>query len=530
MTIPGIIFFTALMAVSGLAIDMQRLYGVHGQMQAFVDGAALAGAAELDGQTGAITRAVRAACGTSCGGSTGPLVAGTQQFADGPAALGVRKLTFLSQLSADPGPLGATPTPTEVMNGWVLCTYDSGSWTPANCDSDATIARNSKFVEVVAQPRTVSYLVLPVADVIRSMVGGAPVATQAVLQLRATAGYKRKVCDIHPMMVCNPSEPVGNLNTAYPYTPVIGQQILIKASGNGFWGPGDFGLLQVPNDAGGVCNGGGAGALTCILALVDPLTQCIDDQVNVQPGQAETTSNGINVRFDIYAGSMNSKQGNPLFAPSVNVTKGLCDPNGKSGNCNSGCPNPNQLAPAPSAHKSVPLPRDSNILADTTGTVRFGNAIWDAQAYWAVNHPPPAPSYPIGVLGATPTRYAVYRYEIDNNLIPNIANGENGAATCTTPGVNRPSRDRRLLTTAVVNCRAANNGAGLQGMNNGSNLPVVAYLQMFLTEPIGLEIDHTTGDVTGFSGSVNDLYAEVVNTANPNNNNEIYHVYPVLFR
>jgi hypothetical protein len=380
----------------------------------------------------------------------------------------------------------------------------------------------------MAEQRTVSYLVLPIADVISAMAGAGPITSQANLQLRATAGYKRKICDIHPMMVCNPSEPVGNLNTAYPYTPVLGQQILLKASGNGYWGPGDFGLLQVPNDAGGVCNGNGAGALTCILALVNPLTQCIDDQVNVKPGQAETTTNGINVRFDIYAGSMNSKQGNPLFAPSVNVTKGLCDPNGKSGNCNSGCPNPNQLAASPPAHLSTALPRDTNIQADTTGTVRFGNAIWDAAAYWATNHP--GVSYPMGTLGATPTRYAVYRYEINNSLIPSIANGENGAAACTTPGVNNPIRDRRLLTTAVVNCRAANNGSGLQGMNNGANLPVVAYLQMFLTEPIGLEIDHTTGAVTGFSNSLNDLYAEVAGVATPNNNNEIYHVFPVLYR
>lgn len=536
MTIPGLIFFTALMAVGGFAIDMQRLYGVHGQMQAFVDGAALAGAAELDGQTGAITRALRAACGTTCGASTGPLVTGKQSFAQGTATLSVRKVTFLSVLGTDPGPLAPTPAAGDT----VLCKYDpDGSppgWTPTGCDADATVSRNSKFVEVVAAPRTVSYLVLPVVDIIYKLVGSPTrIATQATLRLRATAGYKRKICDIHPMMICNPSEPVGNTNTALAYTPIVGQQILIKASGNGYWGPGDFGLLQVPNEAGGVCNGGGAGALTCILALVDPLTQCLDDQANVQPGQAETTSNGINVRFDIYAGSMNSKQGNPLFAPSVNVTKGLCDVNGM--NCSTGCANPNQLEAPPSTFPSRPLPRDPNIQADTTGTVRFGNA-FDSQGainsqfqtamntYWTTNHGTSWPSD----LPTNATRYQVYRYEINNNLIPNIANGESGAAACTTPGVNNPNRDRRLLTTAVINCRAANGGAGLQGMNNGSNLPIVAYLQMFLTEPIGLQINPATGAVTGFSGSVNDVYAEIAGVATPTNNNDIFHVFPVLYR
>jgi hypothetical protein len=50
MTIPALFFFTILTAIGGLAIDIQRVYGVHGQMQAYVDNVALAAAAELDGE------------------------------------------------------------------------------------------------------------------------------------------------------------------------------------------------------------------------------------------------------------------------------------------------------------------------------------------------------------------------------------------------------------------------------------------------------------------------------------------------
>src|SRR5258708_4667050 len=274
LTIPAILLFAVLMGVGGLAIDLQRLYGVHGQMQAYVDGAALAGAGELDGQSGALTRAMRAVAGE---GNVLPLVtgAGWQKFATD-TSLSVQKITLLSALGTDPGPIAPTPAAGDVVE----CIYQGGAWTPANCNTDAAKEKAVKFVEVVAAPRTVSYVVLPVADVILTIGGGTPITSSATLALRATAGFKAKVCDIHPLMVCNPSEPAGNLNTRFPFTPVIGQQILMKASGGAAaWGPGDFGLLQVPNDAGGVCNGNGngAGTVTCMLGLVNPLTQCIDD-------------------------------------------------------------------------------------------------------------------------------------------------------------------------------------------------------------------------------------------------------------
>src|SRR5690349_20547515 len=73
MTIPAIVFFVVCMALGGMAVDLQRVYGAHSQMQAYVDDVALAAAAELDGQSGAIARSFDAATGTT----NGPLISGT---------------------------------------------------------------------------------------------------------------------------------------------------------------------------------------------------------------------------------------------------------------------------------------------------------------------------------------------------------------------------------------------------------------------------------------------------------------------
>src|SRR5258708_13064933 len=54
ITILALIFFVMLMAVGGLAVDMGRLYSLQGQVQSYVDDAALASASQLDGQPGAI--------------------------------------------------------------------------------------------------------------------------------------------------------------------------------------------------------------------------------------------------------------------------------------------------------------------------------------------------------------------------------------------------------------------------------------------------------------------------------------------
>jgi hypothetical protein len=513
MTILALIFFVILVGFAGLAIDIGRVYGLRGQMVSYVDQVALAAATELDGQSGSIDRAARAALGDDSGG---PLVSTSYNFAQPSTTLGVYNLIFLSHIASGPGPTPQT-------GDTVVCTYQGGAWSPASCDKDATINGKAKLVAVTSTSVQVGYFVLPVADF---LLGAGAMAGGARIQMQATAGYTSWSCDITPLMMCNPSEPAGNTDTLYPYNPTIGQQILMKASGSGAaWAPGDFGLLQQPSTAGGSgCNGAGASFIQCMLGLVNPLTQCFQTNVTVQPGQAQTTSDGINARFDIYAQSGSKYSGNALFAPSADVTKGIV------GKTKGSCPNQFQAATA-----GVPLPRDANIMADTTGTVRFGNGVAYSAVtkYWSTDHPT-SPTVPTSIQTACQTagtacRYAIYRYEIDNNLVPNIKNGENGAPMCTVPGVNDAQRDRRTLIMAVVNCGAVNLRGKTANTGSYSGIPVTSIVKMFMTEPMGLQED-ATGKVTGDSSSSNNIYGEVLGTVTPGDTSGALHVIPVLYR
>lgn len=529
MTIVSLIFFVALMAVGGLAIDMGRLYSLQGQIQTYVDVTALASASQLDGQSNAVCRAIAAAVGHVSGdagcttNAATSLLTGQQYFAAGSHQLQVQQLMFLSALGVDLGARAATP----LNNDIVVCTVVAPGFDASGCPANAD--KVAKFVEVRDVPEQMSFLLMPV---MKTFVG--TYVARETLGLKATAGYRSQVCDLTPLMICNPNEPAANNDTLYPYTPTVGQQILMKASssaGNASWAPGDFGLLQVPNDAGGQCagNGQGAGLITCIVALVDPLTQCISGSVSIKPGQAETTSNGWNVRFDIYQQSANKFQGEQAFAPASDVVKGICDVNG--GKCKTTCPN--NYAPTPSAYPSVPLPRDANLKDVNLGNrIGTGVALSDVTTYWLTNHPNDA-TVPADVaqacapaaFGSQACRYAIYQHELLNG-IPNITNGENGNPVCTTPPVPSSAlRDRRTLTMAVVNCHAN----GLSGSNHNQPVPVVAYVRMFLTEPLGLQED-ATGKVTGFANSSNNAYGEVLGVVKPGDQTGILHQSPALYR
>jgi Putative Flp pilus-assembly TadE/G-like len=572
MTIPAIVMFALLVAVGGLGIDLQRLYGAHGQMQAYVDDVALAAAAELDGQSGALSRAVDAAIG----GSHGPLLNTSTNPWNEPfttnATLAVRKLIFLSGLTnPDPSPIdSAEPHAGDT----VTCTVDVGSALPACITNPSnSVLTNTQYVEVLASPRTINYLVLPVADAILRLVGAQDITSSATVGLRATAGFKKSVCDLTPMMICNPDESAGNTDPNAPFNVNgrVGQLIQIKAGGGTFWGPGDYGWINVPPEAAVTdCEQGGNQDVGCVLGLVNPLTQCFNsNRISVQPGNSSNTAFGIDARFDIYPNSDNLGPAHNVhtdarFAPSVDITKGLCNTKTTGGTtvCNystaaARCPNPNaggsggfSLASTVTAatSRSVKMPRDTQF-CNGTGTNcqstpdashRFGNGVWDRAGYWAANHGGAA--LPTALLtGSAPdggaTRYEVYRYEIDNNLVtdysPGSDLGENGDHTgggtgkyCSTqPGVNNPNRDRRVLYVAVVNCQAA----GLHG-NSQSNIPVVAYLKVFITEPVGY--DDTTGATwVGVStGSSQSVWGEVVGVIKPSDSSSIVHVYPVLYR
>jgi len=530
MTIPALLFFTVLTAAGGLIIDIQRVYGVHGQMQAYVDNVALAAAAELDGLNsggGALNRALRAAVGV---GGVGPLVTGTQNFATVPA-LNVQKLTFLSSLDTDPGALGKTPTKKETDDGWVLCTWEGG-WNN-NCNVVGANIRTANFVEVRAAPRTVNYLVLPIADAIGQFFGAGPIASNATVALRATAGYMVEVCNNIPLMFCNPNEAAG-ANT--PFTPLAGQMFYAGIRTGPLF-PGDFALIEA-------FAGNGADEIREAMARVNPNTFCYS-RVSRKPGiNAGPVSQGLNVRFDVYDGPLAQNNKNPDYTPGPNVLKGYVGNNACTVNFNNDA-----------SKDSIPYPRDNCFMAtapggagsgcvNVDGLPKMGDAKWARAEYWKQNHPE-ALSGPTGTINGfsyndplSPiggwTRYQTYRYEIDTPApVNNINVDEKSAPACynnvANPPTTDPDLDRRVVTAAVVNCLG---DAGR--LNSQSGVPAKIYARLFLTEPVDSNawnkgIERPTGVLKWKAPpSQEGIWAEMIGIVPPNE--EVLHVYPVLYR
>jgi Putative Flp pilus-assembly TadE/G-like len=437
------------LGVGGLAMDMGRLVTLNTEMQKFADAAALRAAAELDGKAGAIARATAAANGVDLG-------VNRNSFAKEGAALAVDSLQFLSALDPD-----------------VVAASD-------------TMAR---FVKVMVAERKVENWFITVVG------GPASSATQA----SAVAGFARAVCRVPPLFMCNPSESQINPGVPMDWTNLPGKQVLLKAqanngniqhgSGNGAaWAPGDFGLLQSPA-------GNGNAVIAEQLGTNQPYG-CYDGDVDLAPGQ-KSVSQGFNVRFDMFDQSFKHRSDEAQFVPSLTVVKGLR----RQGN--------NWVEDASYAK----LGRDSCFATSScAANNRLGNGVWGFTAYWNTNHraqngtPLPVPPQ----LAGNPTRYAVYRYEMEFNQVPyppqagNPAprsTGENGHPVtyngppptltcaaypnpsdpnCDTPEEVYDNYDRRLLIVAVINCVA--NAASMGGSANG--VPVESYAQVFITEPM----------------------------------------------
>ncbi len=435
------------LGVGGLTLDLGRLVTMNTEMQNFADAAALRAAAELDGKAGAIARATAAASGADLG-------VNRNSFAREGTALSVGSFRFLSALDPDVVAAG---------------------------DSDA------RFVEVAAAARNVQNLFI-------TAVGGPSDSTS---RATAVAGFARAVCRVPPLFMCNPTETVANPGQPVDWTNLAGKQALLKAQANesntqqgsgnnAAWAPGDFGLLQTPA-------GNGNTAIAEQLGTTQPLG-CNDGAVDLGPGQ-KNVAQGLNVRFDMYAQHFENKKNDPLFAPSMTVVKGIR----KDGS---------QWVEDPDY---VKLGRDSCFASGTcSANDRLGNGVWDFTTYWNSNHrtknagPLPVPPQ----LAGNPTRYAVYRYEMEQNQIPNKPSGNNPAPrtlaeeghpaewngspltltcgafpspsdpNCDTPEEVYDNYDRRLLIVAAVNCIA--NSALLGGA--ASDIPVDSYAQVFVTE------------------------------------------------
>lgn len=468
---------TGILVVAGVGFDYGRLAAMDSELQNGADQAALAGATQLDGLTGACERAANAAA---------TLVNNQTLLAQGGGAVGV-----------------ATETACD-------STGNIRFWQDRNRSAGATSNANARFIEVIVDTDTVNYAFTPIAGLAFGSLNAA-----------AMAGLGSSICKVPPVFMCNPDQS-GDANfTVENYT---GKGIrLVANDGGGNYGAGNFGYLQ--NNA-----GNGANPIRDALGKTEVPGDCVAiEGVTTKPGAQVSVLDALNTRFDIYTGNTTQPCGadGAGCPPSANSRKDVVH-KGNSGQCayTTGNGNGWQLPPNPylPASATTPLsdaeadalspmgyPRDMCHAISQTGSCSggiVGTGVWDRNAYFRSN----SANYPSGfdVFAAfgtsTPTRYQIYRYEAANAASRLLTQSAGGGTTsyprpyCTAPGVpvGGTQVDRRVLSVAVINC-----GSGLNG-TSGPHDPV-AWIDVFLTEP---SVRRSVGGTTYTEAS--DVYIEVI--------------------
>ncbi|MEE8393197.1 MAG: pilus assembly protein TadG-related protein [Rhodospirillales bacterium] len=409
------LFLLLAVGAGALAVDFGRLAVLGSQMQNRADAAAMAGATQLDGKDGARSRS--------------SLIA----------------LNAMSQVSSIPGDGGDL-----AIQGVGFFSQIAPSRVVATGDED------SKFIEVILNPKRVDFIFSPLLDF-------SSTSNSKVMSSSAVAGTNPFICHAPPLMICDPSEGDPSLDLSLPQN--AGRQIQLKPpiNGGGGWMPGNYGLLALPD--GGV----GASDIEEALAAVEP-EDCYTLDVGTAPGvRTNKVQNGVNARFDLPGGL-------PYPAPNV-----------------------------------INYPKDGDVELDPTIVV--GSGTWDMDAYWAARH---GGAPPAQLLGAS--RYQVYLFELGlefarnggQTVYPIEGTPPDGFTIVTPPGADIPvdplnpddpdfdgvpsspvaanGYSRRLVQVAVLQCVAEGVSGSHTYPSNGD------YVELFITEAVA---DEPAGGIYG---------------------------------
>lgn len=304
------------LGAGGAATDFGRMELLRAEMQHAADAAALAGAVHLVGRTNARATSENVIRN---------IIANKSSIADGSSDIVVDTVTFYA--SYDPMIVAATDLETAV-------------------------------VEVTLQPKTIKLLFAPILSIF------SPTAATVTLNARSVAMTRPYICNVPPMMLCDPSE-IDPAND--PGDPAsAGRLIRLNAApSTGNWSPGNFGLLSLPDGS------TGTSAIANALAAVLP-ADCYQTQVITATGSRTVpVREGINTRFETSSRS-------ELPAPNV-----------------------------------INYPIDDDMVADPALTM--GNGTWDVAGYWAAKHN--GAGVPADLIDAS--RYQVYLYELGENFARN---------------------------------------------------------------------------------------------------------------
>jgi hypothetical protein len=446
------LLLVVIVGLSVLALDGSRYMSLQTQLQKGADALALAGAAELDRTPTAIQRATNA---------IDNLVTNSSLFGSGSDRnVRVGRVKFLRTLPA----------------------RDSDPILPEYWTDDPTQAA---FVEVTVEPIGLPPI-LPA-----SLLGGANVLTVGA---QAVAGFDQVVCDFTPIFVCNPFETPGMSYRQATQALVnashdpASHRRLIRLEGtqgkNGAFTRGNFGYVapatgSLPVESCGPIAGAGLGQ--AMAASRPPICLRLSG-VDIQPGNDAAALDGLNTRFDIYAGGFESCKAN--YVADVNVRKGFIT----LGNVDWCEARPAGAKwPIPDANAAA-LPVDQDMMialgdgedAQTLvldATVAIGNGTWDCAGYWRVAHFA-GPGHDLAPAGCTSTatipRYSVYQYEM-NYISDRSPGAEIGAPQCNPLGI----RNRRILNAAIINCGSS----PVEVTRDAHNVPVAGFGRFFLTLP-----------------------------------------------
>jgi hypothetical protein len=450
-----------IVGVSVLALDAARYMSLQTQLQNGADALAIAGAAELDRLPDAETRSVNA---------INTLLSNSSLFGAG-AEKTVRaaSVQFYSRLP---------PTDDRPLSAGVVA-------------ADPTQAR---FVSIAVRPVTLT-TILPA-----TFFGGTNRMTTGA---SAVAGFDQVVCEAAPIFVCNPYEVAGMMYEqasgalqAAAADPAARRRLMRLRQyhrGGDRYQAGDYGFLSAANL--------GATSIDLIAAIASARpTACFSqNSIRLRPGFEPSVREGINVRFDIYDGAMAAARNDSNYRPSENVRKGFVGGGaGSAGNmCNAQPATFWPIGTPPNQATGLPLDRTWPLM-----NALMGNGDWDFDTYWQVNHGPAGRDTPVidGRQASNtnpPSRYAVYRYEIEHGFVADRSpGGESGAPACYAGGVLADTPDRRVLQMPIINCQSLGISGGGQ-----IDVPVAAFGKFFVTLPL--------------TRAQTDLYMELVDLVKP---------------
>jgi Flp pilus assembly protein TadG len=432
-------FMTIGIGGAALSIDIGRIVLLKTQMQNRADAGALAGAAQLDAQKGAIARA---------------------------DYIIEEAMVAYTTAAADQGE---------------LTTFDAFYYAPdedyitrgAETADDAA----ARFVEVIMDRRTLSFFYGAALNIMT----GQSVSSFTELDARAVAMSDPFICKVQPMMICNPLEAVGET----PDNSYAGRSITLKQGqhGGGAWVAGNFGLLDLPTD--GSYSGGGAVAVYQALAAEEP-SGCYGYNIVTAPGSMTmNVANGLNERFGGYPVVGDStvvpapnviafendevmRDGSAVYDPTLIIGDGVWDIAAYWALNHSGVPMPAVLSDA--TRYQVYLFEQGVVYWKGKGkkTTQVATEPADAAANW--DKIDSATDYPLA--GVIPT----------NAAAPDDVwtDGEPPGGQTVSPStvdVKAEGYERRTLRVNILNCIAEDvKGTGDYG--SGGN-----FLEIFLTRP-----------------------------------------------